>query len=81
MVNFLQMMCRGVRIGKWLHQTNRRIALGAHGIKHIGRFGLLLPHAPWPGAPSCPDPGLGAALANAFRPEPDIDLLQLDLRG
>jgi hypothetical protein len=68
--------------GKWEHQTDSRIVLRAHGTKDISRFRLLLPHDPWPGAPTCPDPGLGAALANAhFVLKPDIDLLQLDLRG
>ena len=56
------------------------MALSAHGTKDIGRFGLLLLHDPRPGVPPYPDPGLGAALADAhFVQKPGIDLLQLDL--
>jgi hypothetical protein len=72
----------GLGIGKWEHQTDSRIALRAHGTKDISRFRLLLSHDPRPAAPTCPDAGLGAALANThFVLKPDIDLLQLDLRG
>ena len=82
LADFLQVKRHGLRIGKWQHQADSRIALRTHGTKDVGRFGLLLPHDPRPGATTCPDPGLGTALANAHLIlKPDIDLLQLDLRG
>ena len=81
LADFLQVKRHGLRISKWQHQADSRIALRTHGTKDVGRFGLLLPHDSWSGPPTCPDPGLSAALTDThFVLKPDIDLLELDLR-
>jgi hypothetical protein len=72
----------GLSIGIGQYQAHGRIALRAYPAKEIGRLGLLLPHDSRPGSLARPQPGLGAALANAhFVLKPDIDLVERDIRG